>query len=114
MQKLSLSPTWNDILAPEFTKPYFAQIRQTLVDDTNAGYTIYPPLSHVFYAFELTDFDAIQVVILGQDPYHGSGQAMGMSFSVPDGVALPPSLQNIYKELGVHRESGNLESWARQ
>lgn len=83
------------------------------------GKTIYPPGPLIFNAFRLTPFDNVKVVILGQDPYHGPGQAHGLSFSVQDGVALPPSLQNIYKEItadtgAVPPASGNLERWARQ
>ena len=83
------------------------------------GKTIYPPGPLIFNAFELTPFDKVRVVIIGQDPYHGPGQAHGLSFSVPDGIAIPPSLKNIYKEiesdLGIApRQSGNLEHWAKQ
>lgn len=103
----------------EFTKPYFKQIAEHLKTEKIQGKMIYPPGSLIFNAFEQTPFDAVKVVILGQDPYHGPGQAMGLSFSVPNGVPPPPSLHNIFKELhddvGVPvSRTGNLTPWARQ
>lgn len=115
----SLSPEWNLLLQPEFEKPYYTALQ----DQVNTAYktqTIYPPAKQVFNALQLCPFDKIKVVIIGQDPYHGPGQAHGLSFSVTDSVRKPPSLQNIFKELatdihGFHiPESGNLEAWAQQ
>ena len=111
--------SWKEALQSEFDKAYFAELVSFLHREKAEGKTIYPPGSQIFRAFELTPLDKVKVVILGQDPYHGAGQAMGLSFSVPDSVPAPPSLKNIYKEaeqdLGI-RMSGrpNLESWARQ
>ncbi len=116
---VKIEQTWKDALAPEFEKPYFASLVRFLHGEKAAGKTIYPPGSQIFKAFELTPLPAVKVVILGQDPYHGPGQAMGLSFSVPDNIPAPPSLVNIFKEiesdLGI-RMSGrpNLEGWARQ
>lgn len=115
---VNIEPTWKAALAEEFEKPYFANLTATV----KAAYLeriVYPPPAQVFNAFALCPFDAVKVVILGQDPYHGPGQAHGLCFSVPDGVRTPPSLQNIYKEikadLGITvPESGNLERWATQ
>ena len=91
---------WKTALYDEFTKPYFARIKQILIDAKDAHIPIYPPGKLIFNAFNRTPYDRVRVVILGQDPYHQPGQAMGLSFSVPQGVRIPPSLQNIYKELG--------------
>ena len=116
---VKIEPSWKDALAPEFAKPYFEGLVRFLHQEKAAGKVIYPPGSLIFRAFELTPVDQVKVVILGQDPYHNPGEAMGLSFSVPDGVRMPPSLRNIYKEietdLGI-RMSGrpNLEGWARQ
>lgn len=103
----------------EFQRPYFQQLVLHLKTERAAGKTIYPPGGKIFKAFELTDFGKVKVVILGQDPYHGPGQAMGLSFSVPRGVTLPPSLVNIFKELrsdiGLAMPThGDLTHWARQ
>ena len=116
---VKIEQSWKDALAPEFGKPYFEQLVRFLHGEKAAGKVIYPPGSQIFRAFELTPVEQVKVVILGQDPYHGPGQAMGLSFSVPDGVPAPPSLRNIFQEvetdLGI-RMSGrpNLEKWARQ
>ena len=116
---VKIENSWKAALAPEFGKPYFEQLVRFLHQEKAAGKVIYPPGSRIFRAFELTPVDQVKVVILGQDPYHGPGQAMGLSFSVPDGVPAPPSLRNIFQEvetdLGI-RMSGrpNLENWARQ
>lgn len=99
-----IEPGWKEALAAEFAKPYFAQIKQFLSDQKAAGKTIFPPGPLIFNAFDKTPFDKVRVVILGQDPYHGPGQAMGLCFSVPRHVAIPASLRNIYKEL--HRDIG--------
>ena len=111
--------SWKSALADEFGKPYFASLVRFLHEEKAAGKKIFPPGSQIFRAFELTPVSQVKVVILGQDPYHGLGQAHGLSFSVPDGIPAPPSLKNIFKEietdLGI-RMSGypNLEKWARQ
>ena len=106
-------------MAGEFEQPYFASLVRFLHEEKTAGKRIFPPGSQIFRAFDLTPVDKVKVVILGQDPYHGPGQAHGLSFSVPDNMPAPPSLKNIFKEiesdLGM-RMSGypNLEKWARQ
>jgi uracil-DNA glycosylase len=110
---------WKEALAHEFAQPYFAAIKKFIQDQKQKGKTIYPAGSLIFNAFNLTPFDKVEVVILGQDPYHGPGQAHGLSFSVPIGVKPPPSLVNIYKELksdlGIDPPThGNLEVWAKQ
>ena len=116
---VKIEQTWKDALAPEFEKPYFASLVRFLHEEKAAGRKIYPPGSQIFKAFELTPLPEVKVVVIGQDPYHGPGQAMGLSFSVPDGMPTPPSLANIFREvesdLGI-RLSGrpNLENWARQ
>lgn len=115
---VKIEPSWKEVLQGEFDKPYFRE----LTDFVRAEYqtkTIYPPAGLIFNAFNLTPFDAVRVVILGQDPYHGPGQAHGLCFSVQHGVQSPPSLQNIYKEiqddLGLPTPPhGNLEHWAKQ
>jgi uracil-DNA glycosylase len=109
---------WNPVLRGEFAKPYWQQL-QTFVAGQRARYNVFPPESEVFAALHLTTYAATRVVILGQDPYHGPGQAHGLCFSVRDGVPTPPSLMNIHKELhtdlGLPIPShGNLEAWARQ
>ena len=103
----------------EFSKPYFAQIKQFLTEEKSKGKTIFPPGPDIFNAFEKTHFDQVRVVILGQDPYHGPGQAMGLCFSVPKNVAVPASLKNIFKE--IHRDvglpipdNGDLTPWTKQ
>lgn len=117
--KITIEPSWAEALKDEFEKPYFESLAAALHREKASGIRIYPPGGAIFKAFELCPLDRVRVVILGQDPYHGEGQAMGLSFSVPDGVPAPPSLRNIFKEieteLGV-KMSGrtNLEKWARQ
>ena len=110
---------WKAALKDEFDKPYFQALAARLHGEKRDGCTIYPPGGLIFRAFELTPLDEVRVVILGQDPYHGAGQAMGLSFSVPDGVPAPPSLKNIFREietdLGITMSGRtNLEPWARQ
>lgn len=118
--EVRIEQSWKSALAPEFEKPYFQALAANLHTEKRAGETIYPPGPLIFNAFNLTPFDKVKVVILGQDPYHGPGQAEGLSFSVPPGVAIPPSLVNIYKEiasdLGVDmsHKDGSLIGWARQ
>ena len=116
----SLSPkihtSWLEVLMPEFQKDYFMALKQFLVDE-KSKYRIYPPGSQIFSAYNHTPFNQVKVVIIGQDPYHGYGQANGLSFSVSDGVTPPPSLKNIFKELhedtgAIIPQSGNLEKWA--
>ena len=114
-----IEESWKQALQSEFEKPYFAGLVASLHEEKARGEVIYPPGSQIFRAFELTPVPQVKVVILGQDPYHNPGQAMGLSFSVPDGVPAPPSLINIFKEissdLGVRMSgSPNLEPWARQ
>jgi uracil-DNA glycosylase len=117
--RFSLLLPWQGLLAEYYKTSKF----QSLVDDLRREYlskTIYPTAINVFKAFELTPFDSVKVVILGQDPYHGQGQAQGLSFSVPTGMRLPPSLQNIYKEIeaefGIQKDftNGDLSHWAEQ
>lgn len=114
-----IETSWKNALANEFDKPYFESLVRFLHDEKAAGKRIFPPGGQIFRAFELTPVDKVKVVILGQDPYHGPGQAHGLSFSVPDNMPAPPSLKNIFKEiesdLGVHMSGyPNLEKWARQ
>jgi uracil-DNA glycosylase len=109
---------WNPILQNEFDADYWRDL-QSFVESERASHTVYPPPDDVFRALHLTSYANTKVLILGQDPYHGPGQANGLAFSVRDGVRVPPSLQNIHKELesdiGVPRPAhGNLEAWARQ
>jgi uracil-DNA glycosylase len=116
---VQIEDSWKDELKDEFEKPYFGQIVERLKKDRQDGKTIYPPGAQIFNAFAHTPFSKVKVVILGQDPYHGAGQAHGLSFSVPDGVKPPPSLVNIFKEieddLGIPApRSGNLTHWADQ
>ncbi len=115
---IKIEPSWKKALEEEFSKPYFIELAEFVRKEYKST-KIYPPPKFVFRAFELCPFDDVRVVILGQDPYHGEGQANGLCFSVLDGVRMPPSLQNIYKEiqddLGIEMPvSGNLEHWAKQ
>lgn len=116
---VKIEQSWKQALEPEFRKPYFEELVKYLHAEKASGATVFPPGKDIFRAFELTPLDSVKVVILGQDPYHGYGQAMGLSFSVPDGVPAPPSLKNIFREietdLGVQMSGRpNLEGWARQ
>lgn len=120
--EVRIESSWKDLLKDEFEKPYFAEIRQRYYEAIK-GNTILPPPKLLFNAFNLVPFYAVKVVILGQDPYHNiegkMPQAMGLSFSVPNGVKIPPSLRNIFKELeldlGVKKpQNGDLSAWARQ
>jgi len=113
-----IEESWKAVLMKEFTKPYFSELKNFLVEEKKK-FRVYPPGPMIFNAFNLTPFDKVRVVILGQDPYHGPGQAHGLCFSVPDGIAKPPSLINIFKEiendLGIPAPSGgNLTKWAQQ
>lgn len=116
--KTDIEPTWRSALAAEFTKPYFNALTET-VTKKYQDQTVYPRYSDIFNAFLLCPFSTVKVVLLGQDPYHGEGQAHGLSFSVPEGNKIPPSLRNIYKELAVDlhstpNSSGDLRHWATQ
>jgi uracil-DNA glycosylase len=115
---MHLPATWRSALGDEVRKPYFNALVEFL-DDERREHTVYPPEPDVFNAFQFTPFDAVKVVILGQDPYHDDGQAHGLAFSVQPGVRPPPSLRNIFKELrddtGCPRPAnGNLEPWAKR
>ena len=115
---VKIEQLWKERLVSEFEKPYF-RVLTDFVKQEYATRTIYPKGSLIFNAFDKTPFDRVKVVILGQDPYHEPGQAHGLCFSVNEGIELPPSLQNIYKELeddlGIpQKKSGNLERWAEQ
>ena len=98
-QNVAIDSSWKLILAEEFEKIYFAHIKEFLLNEKSAGHTIYPVESDIFAAFNLTPFDKVKVIVLGQDPYHGEGEAHGLCFSVQDWVRQPPSLKNIFKEL---------------
>ena len=116
---VKIEESWKEQLKDEFSKSYFLQIAAHLKTEKATGATVYPPGQLIFQAFEKTPFETLKVVIIGQDPYHGPGQAHGLSFSVPDGVACPPSLQNIFKELHTDiglpiPATGNLLPWAQQ
>ncbi len=113
-----IEPSWKNVLIDEFNKPYFVALKEFLLEEKKK-YVVYPAGANIFNAFACTPFNKVKVVIIGQDPYHGPGQAHGLSFSVPEGIQKPPSLVNIFKELQSDigkpiPESGNLESWARQ
>ena len=117
--EVKIEESWKELLKEEFSKSYFLQITTHLKTEKATGATVYPPGQLIFHAFEKTPFHQLKVVIIGQDPYHGPGQAHGLSFSVPNGVACPPSLQNIFKELKTDiglaiPPSGNLSPWAEQ
>ena len=110
---------WKHELAQEFSKPYFHELKKFLVTEKSGGHTVYPPGNKIFAAFEGTPFHLVKMVILGQDPYHGTGQANGFSFSVSPGIKQPPSLQNIFKELQDDLripppQHGDLTKWAEQ
>lgn len=122
MQEAAVQPqieaSWKAALAAEFQAPYFQQLKAFLVQD-RALYTVFPPGKYIFNAFNLTPLPNIKVVIIGQDPYHGPNQAHGLCFSVQDGIKIPPSLRNMYKELNTDLgiapvATGNLEPWAKQ
>ena len=115
---VDIEASWKQHLEREFTKPYFTQLTESVRNEYRNG-LCFPPGKLVFNAFNLCPFDKVKVVILGQDPYHEQGQAMGLSFSVPEGIMLPPSLQNIYKEIQNDLgkpipASGDLTRWAKQ
>ncbi|MGL4721940.1 MAG: uracil-DNA glycosylase [Desulfovibrionaceae bacterium] len=117
--KLQMSSCWKEVLQEEFTKEYFLAIKKNYIESISRKAQIYPPANKVFNAFMLTPFTSVKVIILGQDPYHNKGQAMGLSFSVPKEIAIPPSLQNIFKEITRSLllpmpQHGDLSSWAAQ
>ena len=117
--EVSIEPSWKEKLKDEFEKPYFAELAAFVKDEYKSA-TVYPSPKFLFRAIELTPFEKVKVVILGQDPYHGKGQANGLCFAVNDGEKLPPSLQNIFKEIEsdlgkpVENRSGDLSRWAKQ
>lgn len=116
---VKIEPSWKLALSEVFNQPHFTEIVHFVKTEKAAGKTVYPPGSQIFHAFDATPFDQLKVVILGQDPYHGPGQAHGLCFSVPEGIKPPPSLVNIFKELksDIGMEiptSGNLDKWAKQ
>lgn len=115
--EVRLEKSWKELLKDEFAKPYFSELTKFVKEEYKTN-TVFPPPKLIFNALDSLPVDKVKVVILGQDPYHGPGQAHGLSFSVPDGIALPPSLQNIYKELqsdlGNSIKTGNLERWSKQ
>ena len=115
-----LPSSWIQYLEEELNQSYMKDLKKKLIECQNKNITVYPEKSKIFNAFHLTPFQKIKVVILGQDPYHGPGQAHGLSFSVPHNIKTPPSLMNIFKELGsdlkveINKTNGNLEHWAKQ
>jgi uracil-DNA glycosylase len=117
---VDLEDSWLRVLGAEFEKPYMKSLKAFLQQEKQVGHTVYPKGTDIFNAFKQTPFDEVKVVILGQDPYHGVGQAHGLSFSVQKGVVPPPSLKNIYKELADEFPDfkipthGELTSWAKQ
>jgi uracil-DNA glycosylase len=119
MAEVQIDSSWKERLQSEFDAPYFSSIKSFILDQKSKGKIIFPPGKEIFQAFDRTPFDKVKVVIIGQDPYHGKGQAHGLCFSVKKGVRIPPSLQNIYqeikKDLGIDPpDHGNLEEWADQ
>jgi uracil-DNA glycosylase len=119
INNVQIEEGWKSALSSAFEQPYFQAIKAYLVAAKEAGKIIYPPGPMIFNAFNQTPFDQLKVVILGQDPYHNPGEAMGLSFSVPQGVRVPPSLQNIYKEINTSLgypvpKHGDLTKWAAQ
>jgi len=116
---IKIEESWKQVLTDEFSKDYFIKVTEYIKNEIKSKKTIYPKGSQIFNAFDQTPFDEVKVVILGQDPYHGRGQAHGLAFSVPDGITPPPSLVNIFKELnsdlGIpYPSGGSLLNWARQ
>ncbi len=117
--KVKIESSWKKLLWLEFESPYFDEIKSAILKDKSDGKTIYPPSALIFNAFNLTPVSKVKVVIIGQDPYHRPNQAMGLSFSVPKGIRVPPSLKNIYKELDRDLQiapaaHGDLTQWAHQ
>ncbi|ECP6258063.1 uracil-DNA glycosylase [Campylobacter coli] len=119
IKDIKINDDWKEFLKEEFNKNYFLEIKKRYIQALNNNAIIYPPANLTFNAFNLTPLDGLKIVLLGQDPYHQPNQAMGLSFSVPYGVKIPPSLLNIYKELKTDLDiepskSGDLSSWAKQ
>lgn len=119
IEDIKINDDWKEFLKEEFNKNYFLEIKKRYIQALNNNAIIYPPANLTFNAFNLTPLDELKIVLLGQDPYHQPNQAMGLSFSVPYGVKIPPSLLNIYKELKTDLDiepskSGDLSSWAKQ
>lgn len=119
VRKIDLEPSWLAHLAPEFDKPYMVQLKEFLLQQKQMGKVVFPPAKQIFNAFNSTPLDQVKVVILGQDPYHGPGQAHGLCFSVQPGVDVPPSLQNIFKEIARDLDiappgHGCLQAWAER
>ncbi|EPV5183245.1 uracil-DNA glycosylase [Campylobacter coli] len=119
IEDIKINDDWKEFLKDEFNKNYFLEIKKRYIQALNNNAIIYPPANLTFNAFNLTPLDGLKIVLLGQDPYHQPNQAMGLSFSVPYGVKIPPSLLNIYKELKTDlniepSKSGDLSSWAKQ
>jgi uracil-DNA glycosylase len=121
--RVRLESSWKDVLRGEFEQPYMTRLRGFLLDEKRAGKKIFPPGDEIFAALDRTPLERVKVVVIGQDPYHGPGQAHGLCFSVRSGVVLPPSLVNIFKEIGEEYpdegrgfdgQRGCLEPWARQ
>ncbi|WP_419260598.1 uracil-DNA glycosylase [Campylobacter fetus] len=118
LAKVKIEDSWKEVLKDEFLSSYLLEIKFNLINALKNG-KVYPPSNLIFNAFNLTPFDKVKVVILGQDPYHNEGEAMGLSFSVPKGVRVPPSLANIYKEIKddlgiIEPNCGDLSYWAKQ
>ena len=117
--EVKIEPSWKKVLQKEFDEEYFSKLTEFVKSEYQKS-TVFPPAKFIFNAFELTPFDKVKVVILGQDPYHGVNQANGLAFSVNDGIPAPPSLVNIYKEIESDlgqktiNKNGNLENWAKQ
>ncbi|TVR78854.1 MAG: uracil-DNA glycosylase [Chitinophagaceae bacterium] len=114
-----IEKSWEALLKGSFKDPYFHEIKKYLLNEKQKGKLIYPQAKNIFKAFDLCPVDHVKIIILGQDPYHGEGQAHGLSFSVPDGIKPPPSLKNIFKEIiddigELNIKNGNLENWAKQ
>ncbi len=119
MPDVRIEASWKEALKDEFEQPYFQAIATFLKNEKAAGKVIFPPGPQIFNAFDSTKFHSVKVVVLGQDPYHNPGEAMGLCFSVPKGIRIPPSLQNIYKELAADvgttiPDHGDLSKWASQ
>ena len=119
LDKIKINADWLEFLEEEFKKPYFLDIKRQYIETLKAGKNIYPPANLTFIAFNRTPLISLKIVLLGQDPYHKQNQAMGLSFSVPKGVQIPPSLRNIFKELNADLgvkipQNGDLSAWARQ
>ncbi|WP_207951975.1 uracil-DNA glycosylase [Pseudomaricurvus alcaniphilus] len=117
--RVALHPSWLAELESEFEQPYMRDLKQFLQAQKQSGKTVYPPGSQIFAALDSTPLDRVKVVILGQDPYHGPGQAHGLCFSVPSGIRIPPSLRNVYKEIQrdlgfAIPDHGCLQHWAEQ